>query len=153
METIIEFYNALYDQYGNGLIISFTILAIIAIVAQWRLYSKADLPGLACIVPIWNFAVFLKMLGRPWTHMFLFLIPGYNIYILVKVYVELCNAFGKKTMLDYILCIVFNGLYIFNLGMSYDIYYKGTVYGKYKKDFLEKLFEPGTTMDPGTQFA
>jgi len=44
-------------------------------------------------------------------------------------------------------------LYIFNLGMSYDIYYKGTVYGKYKKDFLEKLFEPGTTMDPGTQFA
>ncbi|MFT5337663.1 MAG: hypothetical protein ACI9YL_001668 [Luteibaculaceae bacterium] len=153
---LTEFVNALYEQYGNGLIISVTLVGIIAIVAQWRLYSKAELPGLACLVPFWNFVIFLKMIGRPWTHMFLFLIPVYNIYLLFKIYVELCNSFGKTTLLDYILCILLNGLYIFNLGMSYDTEYKGPVYGIFKKDFLEKLFEirkSNSNSNPQTQFA
>ena len=44
---------------------------------------------------------------------------------------SLGGCFGKRTMMDYVLVILLNGLYIFNLGMSYDTAYLGPVYGKH----------------------
>jgi hypothetical protein len=47
-----------------------------------------------------------------------------------KVYIELCNSFGKTSLIDYILVILFNGFYILNLGLSYEAHYLGPVYGR-----------------------
>lgn len=113
-----------------AILVLFCILIFIAIIAQWMLYNKAGQPGVACIVPIWNVIVFLKIVGRPASHIFLFLIPIYNIYFIIKVYIEICDSFGKHTITDYILCIVFNGLYIFNLGLSASVEYEGPAYTK-----------------------
>lgn len=129
--SILEIHDDLYNQIGFGLyiIIGFTIL--IGVVAQWRLYEKASQPGIASIVPVWNMIIFLKIVGRPASHMWLILIPIYGqLYFMPKVWIEMCQAFGKRTMLDYILVVVFNGLYILNLGLSYDIDYLGPVYGQ-----------------------
>jgi len=107
------------------------IVGFIAIVAQWRLYEKAGQPGIASLVPIWNFIIFLRIVGRPAKHIFLFLIPIYGqLYMIPKVYIELCNSFGRTSILDYIMCIVFNGFYVLNLGLSYEIEYLGPVYGQ-----------------------
>ena len=93
--------------------------------------EKAGQPGIAAIVPIWNFIVFLKIVGRPAKHLWLFLIPIYGqLYMLPKVWIEVAQSFGKTTLMDYVLVILFNGIYILNLGLSYDTRYMGPVYGK-----------------------
>ena len=130
--SLIELHDSLYEQIGIGLYIIIGFVIMIGTVAQWRLYEKADQPGYAAIVPYWNFVVFLKIVGRPASHVWLFLIPIYGqLYIMPKVWIEICQSFGKRTMFDYVLAVVFNGLYILNLGLSYDIEYLGPVYGKH----------------------
>ena len=135
MDSFIQFfqdiYTSLYASLGNGLFALAIIFGFIALVAQWRLYEKAGQPGIASIVPVWNLIVFLRIVGRPAKHIFLLLIPIYGqLYVLPKVYIELCNSFGRRSIVDYVMCIVFNGFYILNLGLSYEIEYLGPVYGK-----------------------
>ncbi len=134
MNGVLQFFQdlllGLYSQFGDGIFVIAIFFAFIGVVAQWRLYEKAGQPGIASIVPIWNFIVFLRIVGRPAKHLLLFLIPVYGqLYMIPKVYIELCNSFGKRTLVDYILVIVFNGFYILNLGLSYDTEYLGPVYG------------------------
>lgn len=134
MSSIIQFFTdifmSIYSTFGDGIFVLAIIIGFIGVVAQWRLYAKAGQPGIASIVPIWNFIVFLRIVGRPASHIFLFLIPIYGqLYMIPKVYIELCNSFGKKSIVDYILVIVFNGFYVLNLGLSYEAEYQGPAYG------------------------
>jgi signal peptidase I len=132
-EKIVQAYTSLHTTLGDGLFILLIFFLFIAIVAQWRLYERADQPGIASIVPIWNAIVFLRIVGRPASHVWYFLIPIWGqLYFIPKVYIELCNSFGKNSILDYVLIIVFNGFYILNLGLSYETVYLGPVYGKQK---------------------
>lgn len=137
MNNILQFFVNLHDSLhasiGDSLYLLIAILAFVGIIAQWMLYEKANQPGISSIVPIWNFIVFLRIVGRPAHHIWLFLIPIYGqFYLLPKVYIELCNSFGRRTILDYVLVIVFNGFYILNLGLSYEAQYEGPVYGTEK---------------------
>lgn len=123
-------FGLIYNQFGDSLFYILGFMAVLSIVALWRLYDKAGQPGIAAIVPVWNMVVFMKIIGRPAWHILLFLIPVYGqLYLIPKVWIELCQSFGKRTVLDYVLVILLNGLYIFNLGMSYDTAYAGPVYG------------------------
>jgi signal peptidase I len=132
-EKLTSLYNSIHANLGDGFFILLIFFLFIAVVAQWRLYEKADLPGIASIVPIWNAIIFLKIVGRPASHVWYFLIPVWGqLYFIPKVYIELCNSFGKTSILDYVLIIVFNGFYILNLGLSYETVYLGPVYGKEK---------------------
>ncbi len=137
MEPILHpirvFYHYLYTdlELGDSLFYIAAFFVIVGIVAQWRLYDKAGQPGWTCLVPIYNMVVFLRIVGRPASHLFLFLIPVVGqFYFLPKVWIETAQSFGKTTMLDYVLVVMLNGLYILNLGMSYDSKYVGPVYGR-----------------------
>lgn len=131
MEYLTHLHDLIYAQLGNAMYFIFGFLLIISVVAQWRLYEKAGQPGVASIVPVWNFIVFLKIVGRPASHMFLALIPIYGqLYFLPRVWIEVCQSFGKRTLLDYTMVILLNGLYILNLGLSYETEYEGPVYGR-----------------------
>lgn len=130
---ISDLFHRAYATMGDGIIVLFCLIAFIGIVAQWRLYEKAGQPGIACLVPVWNFIVFLRIVGRPASHMFLFLIPVYGqLYMIPKVYIELCNSFGKNSLVDYVLVLVFNGFYVLNLALSYETSYIGPAYGSEK---------------------
>ena len=129
LHSIQDFFLGLYSTFGDGIFVLAILLVFIAVAAQWRLYEKAGQPGIASIVPIWNFIVFLRIVGRPANHIFLFLIPVYGqLYMIPKVYIELCDSFGKHSLIDYILVLVFNGFYILNLGLSYEVEYTGPAY-------------------------
>ena len=124
-------YQYLYNQFGDSMFYILGFMVLLSVVALWRLFEKADQPGVAAVVPVWNAVVFLKLIGRPAWHILLFFIPVYGqLYLLPKVWVELCQSFGKHSLLDHVLVILLNGLYIFNLGMSYDTAHEGPVYGK-----------------------
>jgi hypothetical protein len=56
---------------------------------------------------------------------------------MVNVYVELCNSFGKFSTSDYVLILLFNGFYVFNLGLSYKEKYYGPAYHKTKDEVIE----------------
>ncbi len=130
-QSILDFFGGLYTSFGDGIFVIAILFGFIGVVAQWRLYEKAGQPGIASIVPIWNFIIFLKIVGRPANHIFLFLIPIYGqLYLIPKVYIELCDSFGKHNIIDYILVIAFNCFYILNLGLSYETEYEGPVYGQ-----------------------
>lgn len=144
--TITDFFQAVYDTVGPGTLIVLAIVAFIGIIAQWVLYAKCNLPGIACLVPFWNVAVFLRIMGRPAWHMVFLIIPLYNIYFIIKVYIELCQCFGKTSTIDYVLIIIFNGFYILNLALSYETKYLGPVYSKNKE-------EPGTSTKGEPQLA
>ncbi|HRN37259.1 MAG TPA: DUF5684 domain-containing protein, partial [Flavobacteriales bacterium] len=118
MNILHHIYQFVYGNLGQSLFYILGFLTLFGVVAQWRLYEKAGQPGLASIIPVWNLIVFLKIVGRPANHLWLFLIPFYGqFYLLPKVWIELCQSFGKRTMLDYVLVVLLNGLYIFNLGL------------------------------------
>jgi hypothetical protein len=131
MDLLHRMYAIFYDQIGGSIYYVIGFAVLLSIVAQWKLYEKAGQPGVASVVPFWNAIVFLRIVGRPAKHLWLFLIPVYGqLYMIPKVWIEMCQSFGKRSTLDYVLVILLNGLYIFNLGMSYDTRYTGPVYGR-----------------------
>lgn len=95
----METNEALVDAIGvtllAGLMIFSLLLSIIIIVAQWKIYKKAGQPGWACIVPIFNFYILLKIVGKPSWWLILLLIPIANFVIAIWTTNLLAKRFGK----------------------------------------------------------
>ncbi len=120
-----------YMKMGMAFYYALIFLAVIMALAQWRLYEKAGQPGIAALVPIWNIIVFLRIVGRPASDGWKMLIPIYGqLYFIPLVWIEVCKSFGKYSTLDHVLVVLFNGLYILNLGLSYESRYQGPVHGR-----------------------
>lgn len=74
----------------------FAFLLVIFIIASiWKVYEKADEPGWASIIPIYNLVVLLRIVGRPLWWILLMLIPLVNLVIMFIVYIDLAKSFGK----------------------------------------------------------
>lgn len=130
-DWIVGIHDAIYAVMGDTMYYAIIFLAVIALIAQWKLYEKAGQPGVAALVPGWNFIVFLKIVGRPASHFWLFFIPFYGqFYLLPKVWIEVVQSFGKRDTVDYVLVILLNGIYILNMGLNYDTRYRGPVYNQ-----------------------
>ena len=131
MDKLIAVHDFFYNSMGMAFYYALAFIAVIAALAQWRLYEKANQPGYAALVPIWNVIVFLKIVGRPAKDGWKMLIPIWGqLYFIPKVWIEVCQSFGKRSTLDYVMVIAFNGLYILNLALSEETKYQGPVYGK-----------------------
>ncbi len=82
--------------FGPGAISFFIFLAIVYIVAQWRIYQKAGKPGWASIIPIYNIIVLLEIIGKPWWWLLLMIfIPGVNIVFAIWMTNLLSKSFGQ----------------------------------------------------------
>lgn len=131
MDWLVNLHDVLYTKLGSALYYAIGFITIIALLAQWRLYEKCRLPGIAAFVPVWNVIVFLKIVGRPARQGWLFLVPVYGqLYFLPKVWIEVLQCFGKNSLLDRVLVFALNGLYILNLAMDDDSQYLGPLYGQ-----------------------
>jgi hypothetical protein len=71
------------------------VIAIFYIVAMWRVFSKAGQPGWAIFIPIYSTIVLLRVAGKPWWWLFLFLIPLVDIVIAILVYAGVARNYGK----------------------------------------------------------
>ena len=60
-----------------------------------RIFQKAGRPLWEGFVPIYNYYVTLKIVGRPGWWLILYIIPIVNIVITVIVYYDLARSFGK----------------------------------------------------------
>ncbi len=71
------------------------ILAVVLIIANWKIFSKAGEPGWAAIVPFYNQYVLFKItLGQGWLFL-LCLVPVVNVVMSIIVIFKLASAFGK----------------------------------------------------------
>jgi hypothetical protein len=146
MDFLMSIHDALYAKLGMVLYYILFLMVIVAALAQYRLYTKAGQPGYTALIPVTNVIVFLKIVGRPASDAWKFLIPVYGqLYFLPKVWIEVCKSFGKNTMLDYVLVIVLNGLYILNLALDDDTRYMGPLYGQKAPPPARKLTPRPTT--------
>ena len=83
------------------MIIAFAV-AVLQIVATWKLFEKAGKPGWASIVPVYNVVILLQIIGYKWYYIFLFLL-GYVpivgqlalILFVIQYNIKLSKAFGK----------------------------------------------------------
>lgn len=73
------------------------MLAIIVffIVCMWKIFVKAGEPGWACLIPIYNGIVFLRIAGKPWWWLLLMFIPIVGIIIAIMATISFAKAFGK----------------------------------------------------------
>ena len=71
------------------------LIAVVAIVSLWKIFSKAGRPGWAAIVPIYNAYILCKVAGKPGWWLILLFIPFVNFVILILVGIGLAERFGK----------------------------------------------------------
>jgi len=71
------------------------LVALLLIVAMWKVFTKAGQPGWASIIPIYNLYIWCKIVGRPWWWILLMLIPFVNFIVCIILCIDLAKSFGK----------------------------------------------------------
>jgi hypothetical protein len=81
----------------DALWIVYLALAVLVIAGWWMIFTKAGEAGWKAIIPIYNFIVLMKIIGREWWWVILALIPivGFVIWIIVSL--DLAKSFGRGT--------------------------------------------------------
>ena len=70
-------------------------VVILGIISMWKVFSKAGQPGWASIIPIYNTYILLKIGGKPWWWLLLFLVPIANIVVAIWMINMVSKSFGK----------------------------------------------------------
>ncbi len=81
---------------GSG-IYSIIVLAVavIILIAQWKIFVKAGKPGWGAIVPFYNmYCLFEMTFGNGWLFLLTF-VPCVNMIMLIIMWIKLAQAFGK----------------------------------------------------------
>lgn len=98
------------DTIVNTLIFLLAIpLVLLPFYIVWRFFEKANKPGWASLIPIYNIIVLNQIAGRPGWWVILYFIPLVNIVISAIIAIDIAKAFGKSTAFG-----VF-GLFIFSI--------------------------------------
>ena len=77
-----------------GLVFVFGMAAFI-VAANWKVFTKAGQPGWACLVPIYNFVILLKVVQRPMWWLLLLFIPLAGFVVALVMLFDLAKVFGK----------------------------------------------------------
>lgn len=71
------------------------VIGLISLAATWVIFLKANKPGWAAIIPVYNTYVMLEVVGKPWWWLLLLLIPIVNIVFAILMMRELARVFGQ----------------------------------------------------------
>ena len=69
--------------------------SIIFFAGVWKAFQKANEPGWAGIVPIYNVYVMIKIGENKWWWLILLVIPLINVIALLKINIDVAKAFGQ----------------------------------------------------------
>jgi signal peptidase I len=91
----------------------------------FKIFEKAGVEKWKAFVPGYNLFCWLKIMGKPWWWLFLFIFPGVNFFMLVILNVELSKTFGLRKPLDYILAIGLPHAMILKIAFSKNVKFVG----------------------------
>ena len=97
--TNFAFITAQTEQMSTGEAITSLVISLIvsipAIIALWKVYTKAGEPGWKILIPIYDLYTLCKIAdGNGWKFL-LFLIPFVNIVYAIILNIRLAKSFGK----------------------------------------------------------
>lgn len=76
------------------LLICFAIIAVV-IVGMWKVFEKADEPGWAPFIPLYNTWVMIRISNNPWWFFVLMFVPLIQLYPSIKVQYDIGKQFGQ----------------------------------------------------------
>lgn len=92
------------DMVFPGLVALAVLILVLA--SAWRIFTKADKPGWAALIPFYNVLVLLEIIDRPpWWLIFL-VIPGVNAVFTILITMELVSAFGKDILIGILTAVL-----------------------------------------------
>jgi len=82
---------------GGGVLVMIIqlVIALVMLIAMWKVFTKAGKPGWAVLIPFYNAYVFLKIAGKPGWWLILLLVPVLNIIFGIIALAALAQNFGK----------------------------------------------------------
>lgn len=97
-------------------------VAVVAIIAMWKIFVKAGQEGWKAIIPIYNIYVLLKIVGRPDWWLLLYFIPVANFVVAILVCIDLARSFGKSDVFGVVGLFIFSLIGLCMLGFGKDKY-------------------------------
>lgn len=73
------------------------VISLVTIAGLWKVFQKADKPGWAAVIPIYNLWVLIKVSGNSALMFILMFIPILNLYPIIKVPLDIAKKFGQGT--------------------------------------------------------
>ena len=80
---------------SDTVVILVIVAYVVYVLPLFGVFRKAREPGWAAFIPIWNLLVLLKIVGRPWWWILLFIIPVVDIVVAIVVWYDLSKSFGR----------------------------------------------------------
>ena len=71
----------------------------------WKLFQKAGKPAWAGFVPVYNILIWLKITGKPWWWIFLFIVPGVNLLMFIIMNVNISIVLKERAVKDHVLMV------------------------------------------------
>lgn len=81
----------------SGMLLIPSIVGIVMLISQWKIFTKAGKPGWACLIPIYNTIVIIQIADLSLIYLLFLCIPFVNIWAIFKIYIEIAHKFGKST--------------------------------------------------------
>lgn len=79
---------------------------LVLLASLWKLFRKAGKPAWAGFVPGYNVLVWLRISGKPWWWIFLFLVPGVNLLMFIIMNVNTSIVLGERQVKDHVLMVL-----------------------------------------------
>lgn len=83
---------------GGAMVVTYVVsllVAVVSIIAMWKIFTKAGKPGWASIIPVYNIIVLFQVCGMNPLMILLMLIPVANVIVAIMMNIKLANKFGK----------------------------------------------------------
>jgi hypothetical protein len=77
------------------LVILYIAIIVFLIAALWQVFVKAGQKGWKAIIPLYNYYIILKIVGRPGWWLILYFVPIVNIIIGIIVLLDLAKSYAK----------------------------------------------------------
>ncbi|MEZ4686963.1 MAG: signal peptidase I [Bacteroidia bacterium] len=114
------------------------------------LFKKADEDSWKAYIPGLNFAIWAKLIGKPWYWAVAMFVPILGVIVWVTMLVELAKAYGLYKLGQHALAVLFPFAYLPKVGLDKEVQYVGppisfeTAVKRYQKSHPEeKLILPG----------
>jgi len=84
---------------------------ILSFASMWKLYLKANQPGWASIIPVYNYVIWMKIIGRPLWWVLLMFVPFVNVIIGFIVTYDFMKSYGKSNLGFYLGLLILSPIF------------------------------------------
>jgi len=132
-----------FNDFNPVFIIVFIILwFVLQGTAYYKFFEKAGKKGWEGFIPVYNYYIHLRIIGRPVWWLILLFVPVMNFFVALTMHLDLLKSFGKYTYLDQVLGVVLAPVYMNYVAWTDTKYIdKATSMPKPKKSLGKEWFE------------